>query len=159
MSDREAFEKWLKSELPEYAGDGEASLGISKLFFKAWQAAQAQAGESAQIVKPGEVGWQLREVYFDDVDGDLEIIAYRAPQLAQQVRFVAACSGLQYENPMACGEVSAVIVGEKRFDLPQPQVNQQLLEALQAVLECGSTTDQWWIDKAKAAIAAAQEQV
>jgi hypothetical protein len=37
------------------------------------------------------------------------------------------------------------------------QVNQQLLEALQAVLECGSTTDQWWIDKARAAIAAAQE--
>ena len=27
-----------------------------------------------------------------------------------------------------------------------------LLEALEAVLECGSTTDQWWMDKAKAAI-------
>jgi type II secretory pathway predicted ATPase ExeA len=37
-------------------------------------------------------------------------------------------------------------------------VNQQLLEALEAVLECGSTTDQWWVDQARAAIAAAQEQ-
>jgi hypothetical protein len=42
---------------------------------------------------------------------------------------------------------------------PQPQVNQQLLEALEAVLECGSTTDQWWGDQARAAIAAAQEQI
>jgi hypothetical protein len=40
----------------------------------------------------------------------------------------------------------------------QPQVNQQLLDALEAVLECGSTTDQWWVDQARAAIAAAQEQ-
>jgi hypothetical protein len=35
---------------------------------------------------------------------------------------------------------------------------QQLLEALEAVLECGSTTDQWWIDKARSAILAAQSQ-
>lgn len=38
--------------------------------------------ERTQIVKPGEAGWQLREVYFDDVDGELEITAYRAPQPA-----------------------------------------------------------------------------
>jgi hypothetical protein len=55
----------------------------------------------------------------------------KAAQAQAQVRFVAACSGLQYENPMACGEISTVIVGDKRFDLPQPaQVNQQLLGAL-----------------------------
>jgi hypothetical protein len=29
-----------------------------------------------------------------------------------------------------------------------------LEEALQAVLECGSTSDQWWVDKAKQALSA-----
>jgi hypothetical protein len=40
---------------------------------------------------------------------------------------------------------------------PQPvvDVNQQLVEALQAVLDCGSTSDQWWIDKAKEALLSA----
>jgi hypothetical protein len=30
----------------------------------------------------------------------------------------------------------------------------ELEEALQAVLECGSTSDQWWVDKAKIALSA-----
>jgi hypothetical protein len=40
---------------------------------------------------------------------------------------------------------------------PQPvvDVNQQLVEALQAVLDCGSTSDQWWIDKAREALLSA----
>jgi hypothetical protein len=40
---------------------------------------------------------------------------------------------------------------------PQPvvDVNQKLVEALQAVLDCGSTSDQWWIDKAREALLSA----
>jgi hypothetical protein len=38
---------------------------------------------------------------------------------------------------------------------PMVDVNQQLVEALQAVLDCGSTSDQWWIDKAREALLSA----
>jgi hypothetical protein len=38
---------------------------------------------------------------------------------------------------------------------PVVSVNQQLVEALQAVLDCGSTSDQWWIDKAREALLSA----
>jgi hypothetical protein len=43
------------------------------------------------------------------------------------------------------------------YTTPQPvvDVNQQLVEALQAVLDCGSTSDQWWIDKAREALLSA----
>lgn len=52
-----------------------------------------------------------------------EFLSSANPPAQPKVRFVAACSGLQYENPMACGEVSAVIVGDKFFALPaQPKV-------------------------------------
>ena len=40
---------------------------------------------------------------------------------------------------------------------PQP-VNQQLVQALEVVLECGSINDQWWLDKVRAALSAEQEQ-
>lgn len=36
----------------------------------------------------------------------------------QQVTFRAACSGLWYEDPMSCGEVAAVRIGAKTFELP-----------------------------------------
>jgi hypothetical protein len=38
---------------------------------------------------------------------------------------------------------------------PVVDVNQKLVEALQAVLDCGSTSDQWWIDKAREALLSA----
>jgi hypothetical protein len=43
------------------------------------------------------------------------------------------------------------------YTTPQPvvDVNKQLVEALQAVLDCGSTSDQWWIDKAREALLSA----
>jgi hypothetical protein len=43
------------------------------------------------------------------------------------------------------------------YTTPQPvvDVNQKLVEALQAVLDCGSTSDQWWIDKAREALLSA----
>ena len=43
------------------------------------------------------------------------------------------------------------------YTAPQPvvDVNQKLVEALQAVLDCGSTSDQWWIDKAREALLSA----
>ena len=40
----------------------------------------------------------------------------------------------------------------------QQTVNQQLVQALEVVLECGSINDQWWLDKVRAALSAAQEQ-
>jgi hypothetical protein len=85
MSDREAFEKFYLSIVDVDARfdkneNGQYKGAYVQYAWFVWQAAQSV--ERAQIVKPGEVGWQLREVYFDDVDGDLEIIAYRAPQPA-----------------------------------------------------------------------------
>jgi hypothetical protein len=35
----------------------------------------------------------------------------------------------------------------------------ELEEALQAVLECGSTSDQWWVDKARKALSATAQEV
>ena len=35
----------------------------------------------------------------------------------------------------------------------------ELEEALQAVLECGSTSDQWWVDKARKALSATAREV
>ena len=47
--------------------------------------------------------------------------------------------------------------GDLLYPTPQPvvDVNQKLVEALQAVLDCGSTSDQWWIDKAREALLSA----
>jgi hypothetical protein len=57
------------------------------------------------------------------------------------------------------GYINVKEMAREAWQAAQAQaVNQQLLEALEAVLECGSTTDQWWVDQARAAIAAAQEQ-
>jgi hypothetical protein len=46
------------------------------------------------------------------------------------------------------------------YTTPQPvvDVNKQLVEALQAVLDCGSTSDQWWIDKAREALLSAGKE-
>jgi hypothetical protein len=41
----------------------------------------------------------------------------------------------------------------------QAERARELEEALQAVLECGSTSDQWWVDKARKALSATAREV
>jgi dihydropteroate synthase len=54
------------------------------------------------------------------------------------------------EHKQAIDALQALQSGE-----PVVDVNQQLVEALQAALDCGSTSDQWWIDKAREALLSA----
>ncbi len=63
-------------------------------------------------------------------------------------------SALSY-NDMWCAWQHAWQAALKHTPQPVVDVNQQLVEALQAVLDCGSTSDQWWIDKAREALLSA----
>jgi hypothetical protein len=162
----------IRSILGPYNDDTESIQNlVSKIVLQLDELKAAQAGDGEALV-----GWRLSNDSLDygitcyDEDAyrsyigkgwKLVSMVYTHPQPAQ-VRFVASCSGLQYENPMACGEVSAVIVGEKRFDLPQPQVNQQLLDDIANMLKAaigaiklGQLHDA--VNYLNAAIAAAQE--
>jgi len=91
------------------------------------QAAQAQAGDGE-----APVAWLC-----DAGDGENINATCSLTALADYKRFGRKITPLYKKQPA--------------------QANQQLLDALEAVLECGSTTDQWWVDQARAAITAAQE--
>ena len=107
---------------------GDDPISATEFWDAAWQAAQAQAGDGE-----APVAWLC-----DAGDGENINATCSLTALADYKRFGRKITPLYKKQPA--------------------QVNQQLLEALEAVLECGSTTDQWWVDQARAAIAAAQEQ-
>jgi hypothetical protein len=96
--------------------------------WEAWQAA-LQSGEPV-----GEVTHELTYTYDDE----------------------GYCTG-KYMKGVVSDEIFKLPHGTKLYTTPQPvvDVNQQLVEALQAVLDCGSTSDQWWIDKAREALLSA----
>jgi hypothetical protein len=138
MSDREAFEKWAQGksllinirEEMMYAAGG--YINVKEMAWEAWQAAQAQT---------------LLEVIRDTTG-----CPTKALQSGEPVGHALACG--DPEVTIATFNADRVSVGTKLYTNPQP-VNQQLVEALQAVLDCGSTSDQWWIDKAREALLSA----
>jgi len=66
---------------------------------------------------------------------------YTRPIPSQQKKpmFQAACSGLWYENPEACGEVSAVKVGENYYRIPSQQAvpDDRMLELAERLVAPG----------------------
>jgi hypothetical protein len=134
MSDsREAYVKWRQDRGIRIGDD---PIPATEFWDAAWQAAQAQAqagdGEAVGYIVPISGEYRFFKSYDDALD--------------------ERKSEEYWDKDLDHVKPQAVYLHR------QPQVNQQLLEALEAVLECGSTTDQWWVDQARAAIAAAQEQ-
>jgi hypothetical protein len=96
---REAFEKWLRSEMPEYAGEGKAYSGIRKLFFKAWQAALQHSGEP--------VAWRLRR---DGVDYGMTV--YDKAQVGRYMQDGWQLVGELYTTPQPVVEVTDAQIRE-----------------------------------------------
>jgi hypothetical protein len=84
------------------------------------------------------------------------------PSVGQTIGKVAAWEAWQAAQAQTLLEVIRDTTGCPTKALqhsgePVVDVNQQLVEALQAVLDCGSTSDQWWIDKAREALLSADK--
>jgi hypothetical protein len=145
MSDRDAFEKWAKGLLdlqhigPCYGDEA------TQTAFEAWQAA-LQSGEPVVDV----AGMDEEDAMFTQIEAKARATYRRHSFSAKGQIFTKADS---YESHL----VWAAIDWAKANTTPQPvvDVNQKLVEALQAVLDCGSTSNQWWIDKAREALLSA----
>ena len=83
---REAFEKWMLDSYEIRGSWNKQRMCYEEfpiqLAWAAWN--NSDLISKAGMAKAGEVGWQLREVYFDDFDGELLPIAYRSPYQAQR---------------------------------------------------------------------------
>ena len=86
-----------------------------------------------------------------EVDERLHDLSERLRATDSQNRYLSLSE--QYE---ICDFIDDLPEGNL-YTAPQPvvDVNQKLVEALQAVLDCGSTSDQWWIDKVREALLSA----
>ncbi len=104
--------------------------------------------DKLKVQKP--VGYAIEEVadyvhhqvnFTARVDRLQDLYAHPAPpqQDGPIPMFQAACSGLWYENPMSCGEVSAVTFGVKHFALPKSEQSTAV-----AVPENYGDTHNWW---------------
>jgi hypothetical protein len=175
MSDasREAFEKWarrtgfdlsLSFDL-ELVPEGYYGSATTRSAWNAWQAA-LQSGEPAEWVIEVENG----QVVMSRIGANFTGYLYTASQpvvpewvsatewnkkIRDSTDKLLAEAGFEPDCTIRHG-----LAMMNFYSTPQPvvDVNQKLVEALQAVLDCGSTSDQWWIDKAREALLSAGKE-
>jgi hypothetical protein len=167
MSDRDAFEKWYAEAMDEpnvrrYADSKGVYTHLAmQSAWLGWQAAQAQASDEvlAELDKLSNRNYELR---MENAD-----LKSKLQGIPVAVRFGWDGEGYQYmDNGSGSDWKTRIPDAELLYAHPQPQVNQQLLEALvntQAIIEMlypkinRPDALNLQIIRNKAAIAAAQE--
>jgi hypothetical protein len=180
MSDREAFEKWWPS-----VGQTIGKVAAWEAWQAALQSGESSRAMLDAVTHGTGITKGGRHVPLEDfyvqqsgepvvftchgnnapaygcnTPGDMSGTYYKAPQPVVD-RKCSECGNGEPDLSLYC--VRCLNNDGWHLDenwTPQPvvDVNQKLVEALQAVLDCGSTSDQWWIDKARESLLSAGKE-